>query len=54
MSEAGAQLMTWFGVARELHCDWRYDVEGLGAVFSNHNPDYRNLITSYSAVKASK
>jgi nicotinamidase-related amidase len=47
MSEAGAQLMTWFGVACELHRDWRNDVEGLGALFSNHIPDYRNLITSY-------
>ena len=54
MSEAGAQLMTWFGLACELHRDWRNDVEGLGTLFSNHIPDYRNLITSYSAVKASK
>lgn len=50
MSDAGAQLMTWFGVACELHRDWRNDVEGLGALFSNHIPDYRNLITSYTAV----
>lgn len=54
MSEAGAQLMTWFGVACELHRDWRNDVEGLGKLFSNHIPDYRNLITSYTTVKASK
>lgn len=47
MSQAGAQLMTWFGAACELHRDWRNDVEGLGALFSNHIPDYRNLITSY-------
>lgn len=47
MSAAGAQLMTWFGVACELHRDWRNDVEGLGALFSNHIPDYRNLIASY-------
>ncbi len=25
------------------------DIEGLGALFSNHLPAYRNLITSYSA-----
>ncbi|CAD5246224.1 putative hydrolase [Bosea sp. 62] len=50
MSDAGAQLMTWFGVACELHRDWRNDVEGLGALFSNHIPDYRNLITSYTTV----
>jgi nicotinamidase-related amidase len=47
MSAAGAQLMTWFGAACELHRDWRNDVEGLGALFSNHIPDYRNLINSY-------
>jgi nicotinamidase-related amidase len=47
-SAAGAQLMTWFGVACELHRDWRNDVEGLGTLFSNHIPDYRNLITSYT------
>ena len=50
MSNAGAQLMTWFGVACELHRDWRNDIEGLGALFSNHIPDYRNLITSYTAL----
>lgn len=50
MSSAGAQLMTWFGVACELHRDWRNDIEGLGALFSNHIPDYRNLITSYTAL----
>ncbi len=48
MQAAGAQLMTWFGAACELHRDWRNDVEGLGALFSNHIPDYRNLITSYN------
>ena len=54
MSEAGAQLMTWFGLACELHRDWRNDVEGLGTLFANHIPDYRNLMTSYGAVKASR
>lgn len=49
MQAAGAQLMTWFGVACELHRDWRNDVEGLGALFSNHLPSYRCLITSYTA-----
>jgi nicotinamidase-related amidase len=47
MSAAGAQLMTWFGVACELHRDWRNDVEGLAALFANHISDYRNLITSH-------
>ncbi|MDN5511992.1 isochorismate family cysteine hydrolase YcaC [Acinetobacter sp.] len=48
MSNAGAQLMTWFGAACELHRDWRNDIEGLGTLFSNHIPDYRNLINSYN------
>ncbi|MGR8978881.1 MAG: isochorismate family cysteine hydrolase YcaC [Gammaproteobacteria bacterium] len=54
MSAAGAQLMTWFGVACELHRDWRNDVEGLGALFSSHIPDYRNLIASYLTTSAGK
>ncbi|WP_346840025.1 isochorismate family cysteine hydrolase YcaC [Microbulbifer sp. SAOS-129_SWC] len=49
MSAAGAQLMTWFGVACELHRDWRNDVEGLAELLSNHIPAYRNLMTSYAA-----
>ena len=44
----------WFGVACELHRDWRNDVEGLATLFSNHIPDYRNLINSYSSVTARK
>lgn len=51
MSDAGAQLMTWFGVACELHRDWRNNVAGLGTLFSNHIPDYRNLINSYATVR---
>ena len=54
MAEAGAQLMTWFGAACELHRDWRNDIEGLGTLFSNHIPDYRNLITSYTTLKNAK
>lgn len=54
MEAAGAQLMTWFGVACELHRDWRNDIEGLAALFSNHIPDYRNLISSYSTLTAGK
>lgn len=51
MAAAGAQLMTWFAVACELHRDWRNDIEGFGALFSGHIPDYRNLINSYTTVK---
>lgn len=54
MEAEGTQLMTWFGVACELHRDWRNDVEGLGALFSNHIPDYRNLMTSYSTLTKGK
>jgi nicotinamidase-related amidase len=54
MTQAGAQLMNWFAVACELHRDWRNDVEGLAKICSDHIPDYRNLITSYSALTAAK
>lgn len=50
MSKAGAQLINWFGLACELHRDWCNDVEGLGALFANHIPDYRNLMTSYNTL----
>ncbi len=50
MSAAGVQLMNWFGVACELHRDWRNDIEGLGDLLSNHIPNYRNLMTSYQAL----
>lgn len=51
MSAAGAQLINWFGVACELHRDWRNDVEGLGTLLANHIPDYKNLMTSYLTFK---
>ncbi|WP_139159553.1 isochorismate family cysteine hydrolase YcaC [Pseudomonas argentinensis] len=54
MTSAGAQLMNWFAVACELHRDWRNDVEGLAKICSDHIPDYRNLMTSYSALTAGK
>ncbi len=54
MSSAGAQLMTWFGLACELHRDWRNDIEGLGTLFSNHIPDYRNLMTSHARLTSGK
>lgn len=54
MEQAGAQLMTWFGAACELHRDWRNDVQGLGALFSNHIPDYRNLMNSYNTLTAAR
>ncbi len=54
MTSAGAQLMTWFSIASELHRDWRNDVQGLGTLLANHIPDYRNLMSSYSAVRNAK
>ncbi|TMS58389.1 hydrolase [Imbroritus primus] len=54
MTQAGVQLMTWFGAACELHRDWRNDIEGLGTLFSNHIPDYRNLMTSYATLTQGK
>ncbi|MFJ1253021.1 isochorismate family cysteine hydrolase YcaC [Cupriavidus sp. CuC1] len=54
MAEAGAQMLSWFGVACELHRDWRNDIEGLGTLFSNHIPDYRNLMASYSTAKGAR
>jgi hypothetical protein len=53
MSNAGAQMMTWFGVACELHRDWCNDIEGLGTLFSNHIHDYRNLMSSFNTLTAS-
>jgi nicotinamidase-related amidase len=54
MQAAGVQLMNWFGVACELHRDWRNDVEGLGKLFANHIPAYQNLMTSYFAKTAKR
>ena len=48
---AGAQTMSWFSIASELHRDWRNDVEGLANILSNHVPNYRNLINSYQQKK---
>jgi len=52
MSAAGVQLVNWFAVACELHRDWRNDMEGLGNLLSNHLPNYRNLMTSYTTLQA--
>lgn len=49
MQAAGVQLINWFAMACELHRDWRNDIEGLGALLSDHIPNYRNLMTSYFA-----
>jgi len=54
MIAAGAQFITWFGAASELHRDWRNDVERLGTLLANHIPDYRSLINSYTAFQSNK
>lgn len=54
MSAAGAQLINWFAVACELHRDWRNDIEGLGALLSDHLPNYRNLMSSYKAMEGAQ
>lgn len=55
MQAAGAQMMTWFGTACELHRDWRNDVAGLAKIFSDHLPAYKCLIGSYeSAIAVAK
>lgn len=51
MSAAGAQMVNWFAVACELHRDWRNDMEGLATILSNHLPNYRNLMTSYTKLQ---
>jgi len=48
MSQAGAQLMTWFAVGCELHRDWRNDIEGFGGLLANHLPQYANLMQSFN------
>ncbi|GEK72400.1 MULTISPECIES: isochorismate family cysteine hydrolase YcaC [Halomonas] len=48
MSQAGAQLMTWFAVGGELHRDWRNDIEGFGGLLAGHLPAYSNLMQSYA------
>ncbi|SDL24556.1 Nicotinamidase-related amidase [Modicisalibacter muralis] len=51
MSQAGAQLMSWFGVASELHRDWRNDIEGFGGILGGHLPAYANLIQSRTSAE---
>ncbi|MGE0174715.1 MAG: isochorismate family cysteine hydrolase YcaC [Oligoflexales bacterium] len=51
MSQAGAQLTNWFAVSAELHRDWRNDVQGLGKLYADHMPAYKNLITSHAALE---
>lgn len=54
MSQAGVQLMTWFGVGCELHRDWRNDIAGFGGILAKHLPAYANLIQSRDSALQSK
>lgn len=54
MSQAGAQLMTWFAVGGELHRDWRNDIEGFGGLLAGHLPAYSNLMQSYAQQTADR
>ena len=49
MTQAGAQLMSWFSIASELQRDWRNDAQGFGDLISKHLPVYQNLSSSYKA-----
>jgi hypothetical protein len=51
MAHAGAVITNWFAVACELQRDWRNNMEGLANLLANHLPSYKNLITSYDALK---
>ncbi len=51
MTNAGAQLMSWFSIASELQRDWRNDPEGFGNLMAKHVPTYKNLMSSYKAKK---
>lgn len=54
MTHAGAQMMSWFAVASEIHRDWRNDIEGLGNLLSTYAPNYRNLMNSYISQQEQK
>lgn len=52
MEAAGAQIMTFFGVACELARDWRTDLAGLADFFGKHIPEYKSVIDSYNGAQA--
>ncbi|MCG3203160.1 MAG: putative hydrolase YcaC [Gammaproteobacteria bacterium] len=54
MHAVGVQLMNWFGMACEPRRDWRNDTEGPGTLFSNHIPNYRDLMTTYFILAGGK
>ncbi|ORY03767.1 putative cysteine hydrolase [Basidiobolus meristosporus CBS 931.73] len=55
MVQAGVQPMNFFSTVCELARDWRHFADGsLGALFAKYIPDYKNLMTSYSAFAKSQ
>jgi len=53
MQNQGAQLVSMFVVACELHRDWR-NGWSIGDIFAKRIPAYGNLIYSYNAMKNAK
>jgi nicotinamidase-related amidase len=51
MSQAGAQLISWFALAAELRRDWREDMQGFLDLNVKHLLMYRNLLNSHNAKK---
>ncbi|RAK88537.1 isochorismatase family protein [Aspergillus costaricaensis CBS 115574] len=54
MVAAGCQLLNWAAVAGELHRDWRRDIEGFGAIWTEHIPGYWCVMQSYQAAQQGK
>ena len=54
MVAAGCQLLNWAAVAGELHRDWRRDIEGFGAIRTEHIPGYWCVMQSYQAAQQGK
>ncbi|KAG2231968.1 putative hydrolase [Thamnidium elegans] len=52
MQAGGVQLMNWFSVACELGRDWRKDMSGMAALFSNRIPAYAHVMESFNAAQA--
>ncbi|PWY65489.1 isochorismatase family protein [Aspergillus eucalypticola CBS 122712] len=51
MVAAGCQLLNWAAVAGGLHSDWRRDIEGFGAIWTEHIPGYWCVMQSYQAAQ---
>jgi nicotinamidase-related amidase len=54
MTQADVQMNHWFSVSCELQRDWCYDIEALGNLLSQRIPNYRNLMSTDSALATRK